>query len=180
PALARAGEPLPRERGEAFHRMMQRIDLTLPPDVAVAACAKALVAAGELRHEHVDAQLLADCIALLTSDLGQRLLRARRVWRELPFLQRLSVGDTFAVVQGVMDCLADEGGRWLLLDYKTDRIRVEDVPQQAAEYAAQVAVYRAAAEAALGQPVEAYLYFVRPRMAVAAPAVDVHALFAQL
>jgi len=56
--------------------------------------------------------------------IGQRFSHAQKLYREVPFT--LSVKDADGdsqIIQGIVDCLMlDEDGRWVLLDYKTDKI----------------------------------------------------------
>ncbi|GMA56236.1 hypothetical protein GCM10025858_07390 [Alicyclobacillus sacchari] len=49
------------------------------------------------------------------------------------------------VAQGVIDCLFEEAERWVVVDYKTDRVQSEaDLERLLHEYRAQVATYVAA------------------------------------
>jgi ATP-dependent helicase/nuclease subunit A len=89
-----------------------------------------------------------------------------------------SVSPRFVVVQGVIDCLAEEESGWLVIDYKTDQIPADRVRAQAAEYAAQVAAYLRVVRSFAGdRPVTAYLYFVKPQVAVAMDDVDLAEIF---
>ncbi|MBP2145422.1 ATP-dependent helicase/nuclease subunit A [Methanofollis sp. W23] len=75
---------------------------------------------------------------------------------EVPFRVRLG-GVLF---KGAIDRLVrTAGGEWVLIDYKTGRVREEAVPAKVDEYAMQMVVYRDAAEAILGQRVRPLLYF---------------------
>ena len=56
-----------------------------------------------------------------------------------------------SLVQGVIDCAFLEGGDWILLDYKTDRI--EDPEAFCDEYRPQLAWYAAALETLTGRKV---------------------------
>jgi ATP-dependent helicase/nuclease subunit A len=70
----------------------------------------------------------------LDSDLLARVRRASQVYRELPFTQVVAEG----LMEGKIDLLFCENGRWVLVDYKTDA-RVE-----VAKYAQQLRAYEAA------------------------------------
>ncbi|MDD4255930.1 MAG: UvrD-helicase domain-containing protein [Methanofollis sp.] len=75
---------------------------------------------------------------------------------EVPFRARVC-GVLF---RGAIDRLVrTAAGGWMLVDYKTGRVREEAVPAKAAGYAMQMAVYRRAAEQILGETVRPYLYF---------------------
>jgi ATP-dependent exoDNAse (exonuclease V) beta subunit len=77
-------------------------------------------------------------VELVSNALGSELLaRARRadqVYRELPFTEVVDEG----LMEGKIDLLFCENGRWVLVDYKTDA-RVE-----VAKYAQQLRAYEAA------------------------------------
>ncbi|SFV04192.1 UvrD-helicase domain-containing protein [Alicyclobacillus macrosporangiidus] len=184
PAFHRPDAVTPRERGVLFHALMQRLDFAAEPSRRVVEAAlDEMVRTGILTERERDPALVEDAWAFLASPLGRRLARARRVWREQPFFYRIPVSEPapaggrlgpadsadsrFVVVQGVIDCLAEEEDGWLIIDYKTDRIGARALEAQAREYEAQVAAYVEAVRTALGDGrVEAYLYFVHPRAAV--------------
>ncbi|MCL6516953.1 UvrD-helicase domain-containing protein [Alicyclobacillus sp.] len=198
PLFTRADSVTPRERGVLFHRLMQRVPFSETASRAeVEATLDALIREGVLSERERDPGLVEDAIAFLSSPLGRRLARAHRVWREQPFFHRLPMPgglggvaadgfdadapDPFVVVQGVIDCLAETEDGWVLVDYKTDRIAERDLMAVAREYEAQVAVYVQAVRAALGgAPVEAYLYFVRPRAIVPVTGVALDDVIAAL
>jgi ATP-dependent helicase/nuclease subunit A len=74
-------------------------------------------------------------IELVTNALGSELFtRARRadqVYRELPFTQVVGEG----LMEGKIDLLFRENGRWVLVDYKTDaRVEVAKYTQQLRAY----------------------------------------------
>jgi ATP-dependent helicase/nuclease subunit A len=82
---------------------------------------------------------------------------------EVPF--RVRVGGV--LFRGAIDRLVrTAAGEWVLVDYKTGRVREEDVPAKAAGYAMQMAVYRRAAEEVLGATVHPLLYFTAPGLFV--------------
>ncbi len=91
-----------------------------------------------------------------------------RHWRELPFLHllrprewRLGAYDLFRP-GGVGE--ASEVPR--IVDFKTHVIDASDVAATAATYEIQAAVYREAAEAILGRPVQVSLHFTHPNVAI--------------
>lgn len=64
----------------------------------------------------------ASLIAFLRSDLGQRMLHSSLVRREWGFNLRMK---NDMLLQGVIDCVFEEKGGWVLVDYKTDHINDE-------------------------------------------------------
>ena len=106
------------------------------------------------------------------SDLGQRLLTAERVERELPFSmlfpanrvypEMLDGEDLF--LQGIIDTVFLEEGAWVLVDYKTDRLDEEVLVER---YRIQLMLYREALERLTPYPVkEVYIYSFRLEKAI--------------
>ncbi|MBX6351782.1 MAG: helicase-exonuclease AddAB subunit AddA [Thermoflavifilum sp.] len=170
----------PVERGQAFHRVMARLDLqgVACTEAAIRAEMDRLCEEGWLSPEERLAVDPEAVLMLLASEPGHRVRRARRLWREQPFLIRVTVGDETVVVQGVIDLLAQDDAGWLIIDYKTDDIRPSDVSARAEEYAAQVATYREAVTRIFGtHDVETVLYFTSPRIWVPTQPVDIRQVF---
>ena len=98
---------------------------------------------------------------------GERLLKADTVRREWMFTLAMTARealdldtDEMVMVQGSIDCCFIEDGRWILIDYKTDRDEGDDALR--ARYAPQLRLYRIALERITSVPVhEAMLCLVR-------------------
>lgn len=162
------------ERGTVYHSVMQHLELRpeLTP-VDIARTLDEMVLRQLLAAEHRDTVDPAVVIRFLQSPLGLRVTQAGRIKREVPFSYRLRAGEVYdgvprelgeepVLVQGVIDCLFEEDGGWVLLDYKTDAVGRSPHALQAAvdRYRVQVDLYAAAIERIMGQPVRgAYLYF---------------------
>ena len=106
--------------------------------------------------QHVSRSMIA---RYLESDLGRRMLVSERVEREWSF--NLRIHEPFeTVVQGVIDLCFLEGGAWVLVDFKTDR--VDAAGELAARYQQQLAFYREALMKGTPYPVkEAVLFSLR-------------------
>jgi ATP-dependent helicase/nuclease subunit A len=126
----------------------------------------------------------AKIAGFFTGPLGARLLAGREVLRELPFtlalpaaefyskegpvgtvgvqrplppvpgLQHAGNGSEVVIIQGVLDCLVDEGDGWLLVDYKTDRIAPGRLDEVVKRYRGQLNLYARAVESILGKKVK--------------------------
>ena len=72
------------------------------------------------------------------------------------------------LLQGVLDACFREDGEWVILDYKTDRIRQGESAEQAAErHTKQLRLYALALESLTGQRVkELYVVLLTHRAAV--------------
>ena len=98
------------------------------------------------------------------------MLASPRVEREWPFVLRLRAAEALApgegasdermLVQGVIDCCFEEGGAWVLVDYKTDR---DDDPEALRDrYCAQLRLYARALRDITQMPVrQAGLFLLR-------------------
>ncbi|NMA63508.1 MAG: helicase-exonuclease AddAB subunit AddA [Syntrophomonadaceae bacterium] len=163
----------PAERGIAMHTVLQHLDLqgSLNQEAIKEQVAQLVVKELLTREEAAVIDVPA-IVRLFEGELGQRLVQAREVLREVPFSMAIPVhvihpelpkdsGENI-VVQGVIDCLADEGDGFLLVDYKTDWLggpgRLEKLTDF---YRSQLLLYARAVETILKQPVkEKYLYFL--------------------
>ena len=169
------GRLSPTERGTALHKAVQFSDLAL--------CATEDGARAELerlREKHMLTPAEADSIkpgdiaALARSPLGKRMLAAKELRREFKFSILIPAGELLAgagddelLLQGVVDCLFDEGDGLVIVDFKSDN--VTGFTQQAAvkRYAPQLAAYAKAMEKIFERPVvEKLLYFFKTREAV--------------
>ena len=165
-----AGRMTGAERGTAYHRCMQLLDLEalsgLCGEALTAAIAAQLDACAERRlltQAQRDAVRPARLSRFLESEVGGRLRAAKTVRREWPFNVTLSIRDALTdeeaarfgggelLVQGTIDCCFVEDGAWVLLDYKTDR--ADDADALRAHYARQLTVYALALERITGLPV---------------------------
>lgn len=158
------------ERGTAYHRAMQLIDLRALDGLDGRLLADAIRARldeavsrrlmTEAQREAVHPARLAE---FLQSPVGQRLRRAETVKREWPFNALVRADEALSpaeagrfageelLVQGTIDCCFIEDGAWILLDYKTDRSGDLDALRD--HYRAQLSVYALALERITGIPV---------------------------
>lgn len=104
------------------------------------------------------------------SGIAGRMRASGRVQRELPFNLAVPVSEVYPnetsgeeiLVQGIIDCCFIEDGRWVLLDYKTNRVDAKQTAEKIAEYyRPQLKMYSNALEAITGIEVkEAWLYLL--------------------
>jgi ATP-dependent helicase/nuclease subunit A len=129
--------PAPLVRGTLVHALLERLDFARPepaPEPAAVAPDLGAEAVADLRR------LVA---AFAASPLCARLAAATAVRREAPFA--FALGDV--LIDGVVDVIAREPDRALVVDYKTDRLAPGEDPAQrtARDYAVQRLVYALAA-----------------------------------
>ncbi|MDR1701928.1 MAG: PD-(D/E)XK nuclease family protein, partial [Sporomusaceae bacterium] len=155
------------EYGTAVHALMQHVDFQ--GDLSAAGlkqAAQKLVRQEILLPNQAEALNYQKIAAFFSAELGQRLVKAAKVWREIPFSLMLDAGLFYpelrgageeVFVQGIIDCLFLENGEAVIIDYKTDKAVLEK--ELAGKYAAQLGMYSVAAEAILKINVkEEYIY----------------------
>ena len=171
PDFREEDKPLtPTERGTATHRVLQYLRFTeAQTDDAVKAQIAALVRAGYLSERDARAVKVDSVRSLMQSPLGARLYDAElagTVRREFRFsllfpASRLFGGDVTdeVLLQGVVDCWWEEDDGVVILDYKTDRIPKDAVPERTEYYASQLRAYGEAMARITGKPVKERLLF---------------------
>jgi ATP-dependent exoDNAse (exonuclease V) beta subunit len=98
-----------------------------------------------------------------TSALGKRASRAARKQHEYDFL--ISIDDL--ILRGQIDLWFEHNRELILVDYKTDSVRLPLDAQRVDAYALQLQLYAIALEKIAGRPVSrAYLHFLRPNEVV--------------
>lgn len=154
--------------GTLMHEAMQWLPLAQYTQVSLTKELDALVTKGTFTEE--ERNLLSDTslYKFFSSDLGKRLINAKRIERELPFsmlFEGKRVYDTLEdgenlFLQGIIDTAFEEDGEWVLVDYKTDRVKSgEDLIKR---YKIQMDLYKEALQRLTGMPVKAsYIYSFR-------------------
>ena len=150
--------------GTAFHRAMCMIDLDVlrrasSIEAAVQSEMERLLALGVLTQAEYGAVPARMLVSLFASPVGVRLLASGAVQREWAFTYRRETADGQAqLVQGVIDCCFMEDGKWVLVDYKTDR----DARGAIERHRGQLDIYADALAKITGVPVSGrILYLVR-------------------
>ena len=167
----------PAEKGTAMHMVMQHIDLG--NQVTEASIRKQLdhmVESELLYPEQRDAIEIQWILAFFETDIGNRLVHAGKVSREVPFYLSLPAKQVYPswegpeesiFVQGVIDCVFEDSQGTVLLDFKTDAIhsRYKGGFEQAKvdlkeRYRLQISLYGKALEEIWKRPIEErYLFF---------------------
>ena len=154
--------------GTLMHEAMQWLPLTKYTQASLTKELDELVTKGTFTEE--ERNLLSDTslYKFFSSDLGKRLINAKRIERELPFsmlFEGKRVYDTLEdgenlFLQGIIDTAFEEDGEWVLVDYKTDRVKSgEDLIKR---YKIQMDLYKEALQRLTGMPVKAcYIYSFR-------------------
>jgi ATP-dependent helicase/nuclease subunit A len=154
--------------GTLMHEAMQWLPLVEYTQASLTKELDALVGKGTFTEE--ERNLLSDTslYKFFSSDLGKRLINAKRIERELPFsmlFEGKRVYDTLEdgenlFLQGIIDTAFEEDGEWVLVDYKTDRVTSGE--ELIKRYKIQMDLYKEALQRLTGMPVKAcYIYSFR-------------------
>ena len=161
----------PMERGTIMHTVMQRLDFHGDLSFAgIKSQVAGLEARGILPEGAGKIVYIKGIQSFFQSEIGQQVLTAPAVYRELPFSRMLRAKDFYPEVQeekellftqGVIDLLVETAdGKLILIDYKTDRLT--DAARIRQRYQIQLDLYRQAVEAILGRKVDkTYLYLLQ-------------------
>lgn len=158
------------ERGTATHRLLQYLHFADAADArAVTRQIEQLCTRGFLTEREAQAVRIPSILQLTRSELGARLIRAEqdgKLQREFRFsllypAEALfpGAGEEQVLLQGVVDCCFEADGALTIVDYKTDRIAPDAVPERTAYYASQLRAYAAAMARITGKPVRQRLLF---------------------
>ncbi|MBQ7865785.1 MAG: helicase-exonuclease AddAB subunit AddA [Clostridia bacterium] len=143
------------ERGTLVHRVLSLVPLERMREAENLSAivheeVHAMVERGQITAEELMRVPMRRVMQFFGSDVGQRLLRSDKIRREWSF--NLLMEEEGTLLQGVIDCAFMENGRWILLDYKTDRIEDENAFVQ--RYTLQMQWYARALERITGIKVD--------------------------
>lgn len=144
--------------GTLMHKAMEMIDFTaLPPDEdsirkAIEGLWQEKIITPEDKETLLSGRSVRDLLTFARGPLSEAMKKAVSVKKEMPFSILLPAHDFYPdceegeklFLQGVMDCLLDNGKDLIIIDYKTDHTMSEE--ELAAHYSVQLRVYREAAE----------------------------------
>ncbi|WP_404323663.1 helicase-exonuclease AddAB subunit AddA [Cytobacillus firmus] len=167
----------PAERGTAMHAVMQHIDFSRPASLETISSKMDEMVRKELLTEEQRASIEPQLIVhFFETELGQRMVQAKSVRREIPFSLSFPARDIYSdwqgedepvLIQGIVDCVFEDEHGLVLLDYKTDGISgrykggfAEAKPVLENRYKVQIDMYTRALEQILKREVnERYLFF---------------------
>lgn len=156
------GELSAAEKGTVTHRFMQYSDY-VNASADLESEIKRLKELGLFTEKEAQAINRASVRAFFESDIYSRLAESGNVLREKQFIVRFCdiavdeslkqiYNDTDGMLQGIADCLFEESDGYVLIDYKTDRVKTPEELLQ--RYSAQLGLYKAAFDALLDKPIK--------------------------
>ena len=123
------------QRGEALHKFMQFADYR---KASISASSEIERLSSERFISTEEAKVIdsTKVDAFFNSELAKRILSSENVLREYKFMSRIHAdeyaedideefADTEITIQGIADCIFEEDGELILLDYKTDYVKTE-------------------------------------------------------
>lgn len=163
------------ERGVALHLVMQYIDYKRCSSTA--GIKDEIDRLGGLKIISAKQALAVDprkILAFFESELGKRVLAARKILREFKFSLLIPAADYFPeggdeeiLLQGVVDCCIEEDDKLTVIDFKTDYVTKSNQQERAESYKPQLEAYAKAMERITGKPVgKRILYFFRTDEAI--------------
>lgn len=165
------------EKGTILHFVLQHLDFKMVENQNYLKEQMEMMIAKELlTEEEAKTVDIAKIEGLLASDLGKRMIRSNKIFREVPFNIKKKASDVILgledcdeslLVQGIIDCYFEEDGKLVLVDYKSDYIPNGDISIILKKYEIQLQLYREALEKITGKEVkESYLYLLDINRAV--------------
>lgn len=163
PAFLSDSSLTPAQKGTAMHTFMQycnyenaKNNLESEIERLVDLSYLSAVQANSIRREKLE--------AFFKSDFAKRMFESDRIYREIKvasFVKARDIEETEfddeILVQGIADCVFEENGELVLVDYKTDYVKSEE--ELLDLYKKQIAFYKSAVAKTLNMPVkEAMLY----------------------
>ncbi len=157
--------------GSATHLVLQRLELTGRLDDAdVRSQVARLVTLKQMTIAEAEQVNISNLVNFFAGGTGRLLTRAPgKVYREWPFALQLPVREIWpgtdcdqgVLLRGIIDCLIETPEGYIILDYKTDQIELERLPQRAESYRLQMQMYCQAVTEILKRPVIGQiLYFL--------------------
>ena len=157
------------ERGNAFHHVMQHIDLEIgSSDDDMSNELQRLIKMGVLSIEHAAVIDKKTIMRFLKSDIGSRMTAAQSLKREFKFSLLVPAekyipggGDNMILLQGVVDSFFEEDGELVILDFKSDKVTKETMAEKVKRYTPQLDAYAYALNRITGKHIkEKIIYFL--------------------
>lgn len=163
PAFMSKGGLTPGQRGTAMHTFMQFCDYNNAKQ-NIENEINSIKNKGYLSDEEAESIDKNALICFFNSDFAERMLCADNIYREIrvssfvPLNELENINsDENILIQGISDCVFEENGELVLVDYKTDR--VSDEKELLDMYKNQISFYKKAVSKTLGKKVkQAVLY----------------------
>ncbi len=163
PAFLNRSEMTPAQRGTAMHTFMQFCDYK-KAKYDLGKEIENLKTNGFITSEQANSLDRKKLSSFFNSDFAERMFSSDKIYREIKVASFVKANEIYKngfddniLIQGIADCVFEEKGKLVLVDYKTDRVKDEN--ELLERYKKQISFYRSAIEKTLQMPVkEAVLY----------------------
>ena len=154
------------EKGTAVHTLVQRADLERARENAKGEIDR-LVSEKRLTVVQAESISVKKAQEFFKSSLCERMIKSEMLLREKKFTVDIPIEKMYPsiengfgeklMIMGIIDCAFLENGEWVLVDYKTDRVKSAE--ELSEKYKAQLSAYKYALESITPYKVkEIYLY----------------------
>ncbi len=154
--------------GTLTHLILQKIDFNkIKTKDELIDFVQELVARNFITEEEAKKIDIEKIYKFLNSDFAQKIKEAKKVYKEKPFYMKVKAKefiedaqDEEILVQGIVDLFfEDKNEKIILVDYKTDYLKLGEEENLIKKYKVQLELYKKAVEEAVNKPVsEIYLY----------------------
>jgi len=148
-------EPTAMQLGSAMHTAIEHLDFTnFEIDEYIA----------DLQRRNLLSEQDAALVnrtwlkTLINSNLADRMRKSTKIYRETPFVMKLSAAELYpnsqdeeVLVHGIVDCFFEENGELVLVDYKSDG--------NPTRHTTQMAIYKKAIENSMAMKVKEVLIY---------------------
>jgi len=162
------------QKGTAVHTLMEHIDFKKDYDlIALKNYTGSLVEKNILSRQEGDSINIKKILSFLSSDIAKRIRKSNNVYKESPFVIGIKPSEIFGLeyadadnydnkilVHGIIDLYFEEGENIILLDYKTDYIKNNDINAIAEKYRVQIELYKKALELSTGKTVSEFGFYL--------------------
>ncbi len=156
--LSKAGLT-PAERGTALHKFMQFADFN-NAETDLDTELNRLYEFEFLSEEEIDSIDRSSLKKFLSSNLFERIKNSKNVMREYKFMAHFPYKGHKTIIQGIADCIFEEDGQLVILDFKTDDVK--DISVLSERYSQQLQIYKQALESIFAKKVsECVIYSLK-------------------
>lgn len=147
------------QRGTLTHRFLELCDFE-KAQKSISAELQRLVSLGRFSEHEAEGVYIPGLENFFGGNLAERMITSKNLLREQQFMVKLSdlklqkkpqfdeLAGSDGMLQGIADCLFEENGSYILVDYKTDRLK--EPSEFITRYDSQLELYKAALELVLG------------------------------
>ncbi len=152
--------------GVLIHKVLENLDITHDTNIEkIKTLLYSLLKKNILTEKEVLAVPINKILKFVNSEIAERIRNSDTVKRETPFVLGLSpkeiypdseIEDEKILVHGIIDCFFEEKGEIIIVDYKTDHAKKDEIKER---YKTQMSIYKKAVERSTGKKVsEVVLY----------------------